>query len=116
MFNFYIKYQKVIRNRFLILFFLHKRLNIFLIEDKYLEAKHDYNEALKTILIDKAKHPIIGANNKNYIDLIPVVTKSDKFGKWSLDPLFGILKVFIMLKDKAVFPNKFKLEPVSISI
>ena len=81
---------------------------------KYLEAKDDYDKALRLILLEKNKIGFSVPSDKYYFDLIPVVNKSDKFGEWSVDPLFGLLKVYVVSSDKRSFPTIFKLDQVRI--
>ena len=61
----------------------------------------------------KAKKNITSANQTKYHDLVPTIVKSDSFGKWSLDPLFGLLKIILIKKDKSEFPLRWRLEEVS---
>lgn len=42
-----------------------------------------------------------------YYDLIPVFKKADRFGRWSIDPLFNHLKVYLM-NNGSSFPDVWK--------
>ena len=48
-----------------------------------------------------------------YHELLPVIYKTDIFGKWNIDPLFGHLKIILMMHNKSEFPNKWVLDTVS---
>lgn len=72
----------------------------FLFLEKY---SKDHETAIETIVYDKTKEIISTGEGKQYYDLIPVFKKADKFGRWSLDPLFGHLKIYLVMGDKNIF-------------
>ena len=80
-----------------------------------MEDQSDYDHAVKSILLEKNKAGLSVPNGKYYFDLLPVINKSDKFGKWSLDPMFGMLKVFVKTPNETSFPSAFKLNEVILN-
>ena len=66
--------------------------------------------AIKKIAYEKLKEPVTNEANTFYYDLVPIFKKADKFGRWSLDPLFNHLKIYLVLPESASFPLSWKLD------
>ena len=75
--------------------------------------KEIYDKAIKEITLMETKYPIKSGFGEKFYDLVPVISKSDSFGKWELDPLFGHLKIVLILDDKREFPENWRLNEVN---
>jgi hypothetical protein len=74
--------------------------------------KEDYDKAIKEITLIETKHPVKTGFGGKFYDLVPVINKSDSFGKWELDPLFGHMKIVLILENKKEFPESWRLSQV----
>ena len=74
--------------------------------------KEIYDKAIKEITLMETKYPIKSGFGEKFYDLVPVISKSDSFGKWELDPLFGHMKIVLILENKRVFPESWRLSKV----
>jgi hypothetical protein len=67
----------------------------------------DILDAIKQVVYSKTKNTISLSYETNYYDVVPIIKKMDKYGKWSLNPLFDMIKIYLMLPDKANFPMRW---------
>jgi hypothetical protein len=74
--------------------------------------KEMYDEAIKEIALIETKNPVTSGFGEKFYDLVPVISKSDSFDKWELDPLFGHLKIVLILENKQEFPESWRLNQV----
>ena len=72
-----------------------------------------YDKAIKKIALIQTKENVKCGLSTKFYDLVPVINKSDSFDKWSLDPLFGHLKIVLILEDKREFPDTWRLNEVN---
>jgi hypothetical protein len=73
------------------------------------------DKAINQIALIKTKDDIKCGFSTKFYDLVPIVNKSDSFDKWSLDPLFGHLKIVLILEDKREFPDSWRLSEVNLN-
>ena len=81
--------------------------------EKYEEMEEIYDKAIKLIALIETKDFVRSCFSTKYYDLVPIICKSDSFGKWELDPLFGHLKIVLILDDKREFPENWRLNEVN---